>query len=62
MTVKLLDEQWSRILRFLRTCPGIYIGRETECRRFVEGVLWMARSGAQWRLLPQEYGNWNSVV
>jgi transposase len=61
MTVKLPDEHWSKILAFLRTCPDIYIGQEAACRRFVEGVLWMARSGAQWRLLPQEYGNWNSV-
>jgi transposase len=60
-TVKLPKEQWKKILAFLRSCPGIRIGSEAKCRRFVEGVLWMARSGAQWRLLPAAYGDWNAV-
>ena len=59
--VKLRDNDWSKIVPFLRSCPGIYVGREADCRRFIEAILWMARSGAQWRLLPQEYGNWNSI-
>lgn len=46
---------------FLRSCPGARIGDPSTCRRFIEGVLWIARSGAQWRLLPTCYGKWNSV-
>lgn len=50
-----------RILRFLHRCPGIYIGKSGACRRFIEGVLWIARTGSQWRELPDRYGKWNSV-
>lgn len=59
--VKLNDDQWGKIRDFLRQDPNAYVGNEAECRRFVEAVKWISRSGAQWRLLPSEYGNWNSI-
>src|SRR3712207_5395217 len=61
-TVSLPDDQWIKIRTFLRSDPHAYVGTDEQaCRRFVEAVLWVDRSGAQWRLLPAEYGNWNSV-
>lgn len=60
-TAKLTDRQWERMLGFLRQDRRAYVGNESRCRRFVEAVLWIDRSGAQWRFLPEEYGHWNSV-
>ena len=61
LTVALTDAQWQKILPFLRAHPNVYLAQEDECRRFLPAVLWVARSGAQWRLLPAEYGYWNAV-
>jgi len=60
-TIKLRNEQWRKIRAYLAENPKVYVGQEQQCRRFIEGVLWLTRSGAQWRLLPERYGNWNSV-
>ena len=30
-------------------------------RAMLNGMLWIARSGAQWRELPEAYGPWQSV-
>jgi transposase len=55
------DDQWDRIYQILRAFPGLYIRQEATTRRFVENVLWVARAGCAWRLMPEEYGAWNSI-
>ena len=60
-TLTLSDTQWSKIVNFLKICPDIYTGQEKHLKRFIQAVLWITRSGSQWRLLPKSYGNWNSV-
>lgn len=60
-TLRIAEAQWSHIYKYLCEFPEIYTKNEAECRRFVEAVFWMARSGSQWRLLPSEYGAWNTV-
>lgn len=57
----LTDKQWDSILVFLLACPQVRVGNRGACRAFLNAVLWILRSGAQWRLLPAELGQWNSV-
>ena len=58
---ELRADQWDRIKAIL---PGKKsdAGRTAEDnRKFVDAVLWIARTGSHWRELPPEFGNWNSV-
>lgn len=57
----LRDDQWERIAHLLPGKPGDRGRTAADNRLFVESVLWMARSGAPWRDLPEEFGPWNSV-
>ena len=58
---ELSDAQWARIAPLLpgkATDPG---RTGSDNRLFVNGCLWVLRSGAHWCDLPERYGRWKSV-
>ncbi|MEN9423866.1 MAG: hypothetical protein RL122_1249 [Pseudomonadota bacterium] len=57
----LTDDQWALLHEFLRAHPRVYVGNPERCRHFLNSVLWILRSGSQWRSLPPDFGHWNSV-
>ena len=58
---ELSDEQWLRIADRLPGKVGDPGRSGGDNRRFVNGVLWVLRSGAHWHDLPPRYGKWKSV-
>ena len=57
----LRDDQWERLKEFV---PGGRKGKRgprTDNRRFLNALLWMARSGARWRDLPAHLGDSDTV-
>ena len=55
------DDQWAKIADLLPGKVGDPGRSGEDNRRFLEAVLWIARTGAPWRDLPASFGRWNSV-
>ena len=55
------DADWDRIQDLLPGRPGQTGWLAADNRRFLDAVLWIARTGAPWRDLPERFGNWNSA-
>jgi transposase len=56
----LTDEQWARLQPLLPRRPQ---GRKSTRgdRLFVDAVMFRAKTGIQWRDLPERFGNWKSI-
>lgn len=55
------EDAWSKVFEYLEGFSGIYVKNRKKTRRFLEGVYWLMRTGAQWRELVEKYGKWQSV-
>ena len=53
---ELRDDQWERLKPLVPGGGKGKRGPRTDNRRFLNALLWMARSGARWRDLPERFG------
>lgn len=57
----LSSEQLELILPLLPPSPPTGSDRQVDLRKIVNGILYVVRSGCQWRMLPKEYEHWNTT-
>jgi transposase len=57
----LKDAQWQRIAPLLPGKKGDPGRSGDDNRRSLEGILWIVRTGAPWRDLPEDFGKWSTV-
>ena len=58
---ELSERQWKCVRDLLPGKVGDPGRSGRDNRRFVNGVLWVLRSGARWHNLPRRYGKWKTA-
>ena len=59
---KLTDYQWEKLKDMIPGKAGDPGRTGTDNRLFIDSVLWIARTGAPWRDIPEDvFGRWNTV-
>ena len=58
---EITDPQWDAIKDLLPGKEGDPGATAKDNRLFVNAVMWIGKTGAPWRDLPERFGNWNSV-
>lgn len=56
----LTDRQW-QLIRQLLPKPSRRGRRPIDRRRIINAILYVLRTGCQWRMLPKSFPNWNTV-
>ena len=55
------DAEWAFFDPFIHSIRGRGGRPAGDHRLVLDGIFWIARTGAQWRDLPEEFGKWSSV-
>ena len=55
------DEEWAFFERFILVVRAPNRRKPKNHRLVLDGIFWIARTGAPWRDLPEEFGKWSSV-
>jgi putative transposase len=55
------DRQWDIIAPLLPAAKAGGRPRGVEMRQVINGILYINRGGCAWRMLPKEYGPWETV-
>ncbi len=58
----LTDEQWERLQPLLPPQKPKTGRPNNDHRRIINGILWIDRTGAPWRDLPERYGPWRTAA
>ena len=59
---ELADSEWERVEHYFpERVPGTAGRPPTPARTKMNGLVWVARSGAPWRDMPERYGPWETV-
>lgn len=55
------DHIWELLSPHLPGRAGVWGGQARDNRQFIDAVLWILRTGAPWRDLPPDYGDWKNT-
>ena len=55
------NKTWALLESHLPGRAGVWGGKANDNRTFINAVFWILRTGAPWRDLPPDYGDWKNT-
>ena len=55
------DRVWKLLESHLPGRKGVWGGKARDNRLFINAIFWILRTGAPWRDLPPDYGDWKNT-